>query len=204
MTPSQHKTLHGTSTHPPSYIIGADEVGYGAWAGPLFTCAFAVPRSWIPPFGLTDSKDLEPEERAALYGGLLEAGRFSLMQVSNIDIDRIGVRAALIEAHTAAIRAALIYYPDAEVILDGNVALPDLPKVRTLPKADALVPAVSAASVVAKVNRDLAMKQHHLAFPYYGWDTNVGYRSKSHVEGLKTRGYSPLHRRSYKIKELDR
>lgn len=186
-----------TSTHPPDYIIGSDEVGYGAWAGPLVVCAVAVPRDWAPPEGLTDSKALSAALRRALYSRLYELP-CALIGVPNYSIDLIGVGKALLRAHEAAVRQMLVAFPDADVVVDGAVGLPNVPQARAVPKADATIPAVSAASVIAKENRDHIMRKYHLEFPVYGFDTNVGYGTKEHEHGLLLHGTCPIHRRSYR------
>lgn len=181
------------------FVIGSDEVGYGAWAGPLMVCAVAVPEGWVGPPGLNDSK-MYAKNKAAMLDVYrdLEALPLALIASSNEVIDTVGVRRALIDAHTAAVNALLERFPDADVVVDGIVALPEIPQARLIPRADALVPAVMAASIVAKVNRDFLMRQYHTAFPYYGWDTNAGYGGNAkHAAGLDKHGVSPLHRRSY-------
>lgn len=180
-----------------TYILGADEVGYGAWAGPLFVCTVAVPKTWKGPAGLTDSKTLTPGQRAALYFHLQHLP-MALMAVESDTIDSLGVKKALLQAHGAAIRKMQETYPQADVVIDGVLRPPGLLMVRAVPHADAIFPAVSAASVIAKVNRDFVMRQYHEQFPYYGWKTNVGYGSKSHQKGLKEHGICPLHRKSYR------
>ena len=185
------------------YIIGSDEVGYGAWAGPLFVCAAAVPKDWKGPAGLTDSKELSPEERLSLYAAALQQLPMCVMATDNVTIDEIGVMKALIEAHTRAIQVMLLQFPDAEVIIDGVIRLPEIPQAQPIPKADAKYPVVSAASVIAKVNRDFVMKQLHTQYPHYGFDTGVGYGTKQHQRGLKEHGITPWHRKSYApIKKL--
>lgn len=186
-----------------AYIIGVDEVGLGAWAGPLYVCAVAVPASWRPAQKLTDSKEMTPAMREAVYTNVLQQLPMTIMAVGNEQIDKMGIRSALIHAHTLAIQCMLSLYPNAEVIVDGNVPLPELPQAKLIPKADALYPAVSAASVIAKVNRDLAMKHLHTAYPHYGFDKNAGYGVPAHQKGLKEHGVTPWHRKSYApIKKL--
>lgn len=185
------------------YILGSDEVGYGAWAGPLFVCAVAAPKVWVPPKGLTDSKQLSAFDRRRLYAELQRLPMV-LVSVSNLDIDRLGAQVALIEAHTTALLSLLKRFPGADVVVDGTLSLPLLrkeargSKVRCFPRADATFPVVSAASVIAKVNRDYLMQQYHQQFPYYGWNTNVGYGTKAHETGLKKHGVCSLHRQSYR------
>jgi len=184
------------------YIIGSDEVGYGAWAGPLIVCAVAVPAGWAGPPELDDSKAFksasEKVERAILYGKLQDLPMF-LACIGNEVIDQFGIKAALVRAHGAALNNLLQRFPDAEVIVDGIVPIPEVPQARCIPRADGLYPAVMAASVIAKVNRDFLMRQYHTTYPHYGFDTNVGYgggKKHAHTLGLQKHGVCPLHRRS--------
>lgn len=186
------------------YIIGSDEVGLGALAGPLFVCAVAVPENWQSPAGLTDSKKLTPFDRARIYGEGLQRLPMFIASAENVLIDDLGISDVLMHSHREAIKALLETFPDADIVIDG-VRRPDgLPsRARCVPRADSLFPAVSAASVIAKVNRDFVMRQYHELFPHYGWDTNMGYPAKAHKEGLKKYGVTYLHRRSYApIKKL--
>jgi ribonuclease HII len=185
------------------YVIGADEVGYGALAGPLVTCALAVPADWVPPPGLNDSKKLRHRwQREALYTMLHRLPMY-LSLVTNDEIDRSGAGKALIAAHTTAIRFVLDYHPDAKVILDGNLRLPQLPHISCIPRADGKFHAVMAASIVAKVNRDRLMLEYAAQYPDYAFEENMGYNSKAHLAGLRRLGRCPIHRRSYRIKAYD-
>jgi ribonuclease HII len=183
-------------------LIGSDEVGYGAWAGPLVVCAVATSTTRALPAGLTDSKALTKAARERIYAALHAAALpCVLVQVSSEALDRVGVHAALIAAHTQAIqqlRREFRAFCDADVVVDGTVALPDLPEARVLPKADTLVPAVSAASVIAKVARDTQMAFYDRIFPGYGFAENVGYGTKEHTMGLERLGVCDIHRRSYR------
>lgn len=185
-----------------NYIIGSDEVGYGAWAGPLVVCAAAVPFDWKGPVGLADSKDFstvaEKAKRVALYAELQHLP-MSIVGIENTVIDRFGVGDALIAAHEYALKQMLQRFPGAEVIVDGSRPIPGVPQARCIPKADSTYPVVMAASIIAKVNRDLIMREYHKKYPHYGFDTNVGYGQKrgKHADGLKSHGVCPIHRRSY-------
>lgn len=184
------------------YIIGSDEVGYGAWAGPLYVCAVAVPNAWKGPHGIGDSKELKPAGCRDIYPQLYTLP-CAIVTAATWYIDEVGVKKALLGAHYLAVTEMLRQFPGANVVIDGVLPVPGLPQARCVPKADALFPVVSAASIIAKVNRDAFMAGAHKEYPHYGWDSNVGYHSATHVAGLDSHGVSPLHRRSYgPIKKL--
>ena len=177
------------------YIIGVDEVGLGSWCGPLLVCAVAVPEGWTLS-GLTDSKKLTKEDHARLYPELYKLPSV-LVESSSEAIDEHGPRVCLVGCHSIAIYEMLRLFPQAEVIVDGNVPLPLFPKARLVPKADSLFPAVSAASVIAKYNRDEDMRDYHAQYPHWGFDTGAGYGTARHEAGLAAHGMTPWHRRSY-------
>jgi len=182
-----------------NYIIGCDEVGLGAWAGPLMACAVAVPADWTGPPGLTDSKTFSKNKAAMLpiYNQLVGLP-LALASMSVEGIDSMGLRPSLIATQTMVILELLRRFPGARVVVDGDVPLPELPRAELHVKGDAKFPAISAASIIAKVNRDFLMKQYHAQFPHYGWDTNAGYGGNSkHAAGLDKYGVTFLHRRSY-------
>ncbi|MCS0637624.1 ribonuclease HII [Streptomyces sp. LP05-1] len=180
-------------------IAGVDEVGRGAWAGPVTVCA-AVTGLRRPPAGLTDSKLLTPKRRSELALELAAwVTSHALGHASPEEIDALGMTAAL---RLAAVRAleALPVRPDA-VILDGNHDYLGLPwKVRTVIKGDQSCVAVAAASVLAKVRRDAMMAElgegsvHCAAF---GFDANAGYPSPVHKAALAEWGPTPHHRLSW-------
>jgi ribonuclease HII len=182
-------------------VAGVDEVGRGAWAGPVVVCA-AVTRMDTPPEGLTDSKMLTPRRRAAIaeaLEGWLAAYAFGAAGPE--EIDEVGMTEAL---RRAAVRAleALPERPDA-VILDGaHNFLGDRAAadgrawpVRTEVKADLRSVSVAAASVLAKVHRDTLMAE--LGFAEYGFAANAGYPSPVHQDALRRLGPTPHHRLSW-------
>jgi ribonuclease HII len=178
------------------YVIGADEVGLGSLAGPLITCAVAVPEDWEPPHGLRDSKKMGYALRETVYKSLYELP-MCISVASNEVIDEMGIGMMLTAAHTQAIRELLQYYPDADVILDGNRRLPELPRIRCVPKADSKFPAVMAAACIAKVNRDHIMIGYAKQYPSYGFDSSMGYGTERHLNALNRLGPCHIHRRSY-------
>jgi len=176
-------------------IIGIDEVGRGAWAGPLLVGAVALGDSVVD--GLTDSKKLTKKRREILAHELKRSGaRVGLGWVSARDIDRIGMSEALKLASRRALKR--IDGDDIEqIIIDGTIRLIDDPRVSTLKQADLIIPAVSAASIVAKVARDAYMTQMDVALPGYGFTAHVGYGTAIHQQAIKDIGPSPIHRMSF-------
>lgn len=178
------------------YVIGSDECGYGSWAGPLYVCAFVAEEGWTVP-GLNDSKKLSPAQRQDVYTRL-DLNRAALISVEPQTIDNFGLGHCLVRAHVQAITQLLERgFSGARVIVDGTLRLP-LHQAESLPKADTTVPAVMAASIIAKCNRDHLMKALHRNYPEYGFASHVGYGTPEHMAALRAYGPCPLHRLSYK------
>lgn len=175
-------------------IVGIDEVGRGAWAGPMAVGAVILGGAAID--GLTDSKKLTKKQRAELDLEIRQkALAIGIGWVSARDIDAIGLTAALKLASRRAL--SHVRHDYSEIIIDGNIKFINDPRVATLPKADLLVPSVSAASIVAKVARDNYMKHLDVVFPGYGFTSHVGYGTPTHRRRIAEIGVSPIHRLSY-------
>jgi ribonuclease HII len=176
-------------------IVGIDEVGRGAWAGPLLVGAVMLGET--PIEGLNDSKKLTKKRREILAHELKRSrARVGFGWVSARDIDRIGMSEALKLASRRAL--ARVDGNDVEqIIIDGTIKLIDDPRVTTLKQADLIIPAVSAASIVAKVARDAYMTQMDTALPGYGFAGHVGYGTAAHSKALDDIGPSPIHRMSF-------
>jgi len=175
-------------------IVGIDEVGRGAWAGPLVVGAVLLGGATID--GLTDSKKLTKKQREQLDLEIRQkALGIGLGWVSAKHIDRIGLTEALKLASRRAI--AHIRHDYKEVIIDGTFAFLDDPRVTVMAKADLLVPSVSAASIVAKVARDNYMRHVDTVFPGYKFAGHVGYGTAAHRQAIDNLGVAPLHRLSY-------
>jgi len=186
-----------------SFFIGADEVGWGAWAGPLVIVAVRAPRDWALD-GLNDSKKLTAKKREALRPKLIEQINKGIIschfaEISSVNLDKMGAAKALKHCYVECFHK--LYQPDSLIIIDGilkfdNLGVDAYDKM-SLIKADAQIATVSAASILAKTYRDQLMKELHKTYPYYGWEHNAGYHSKDHVQGLSKHGISSLHRMTY-------
>jgi ribonuclease HII len=175
--------------------LGIDEVGRGCWAGPLVAGAVVLAQ---PLAGLKDSKLLSKRQRERLTAEIeTTAVTIGLGWVKPAEIDEIGLTAAVGLAMRRALTQISAEYDD--IVIDGNINfLADNPKARAVIKADATVPAVSAASIVAKVARDRYMTEIAQQYPNYGFERHVGYGTALHHAQLKLHGVSDLHRRSFK------
>ncbi|MFF7155256.1 ribonuclease HII [Streptomyces sp. NPDC008139] len=177
-------------------VAGVDEVGRGAWAGPVTVCA-AVTGLRRAPEGLTDSKLITPKRRARLAAVLGDwVTSYALGHASPEEIDDLGMTAAL---RLAAVRAleGLPERPDA-VILDGkHNYLGGSWKVRTVIKGDQSCVAVAAASVIAKVQRDTTMAELGADYTPFAFADNAGYPSPVHRAALEEWGPTAQHRMSW-------
>lgn len=194
--------------HLPALIVGVDEAGRGCWAGPIIAAAAAVSVNWVPPPELNDSKQVTPKKREAIYKRYADDDNvvIGIGEVSPEEIDRIGIDAAQARAQAEAIRGTfyrLVYPPF--VVVDGisapAIEPPEVLEIMLLPKGDALIPAVSLASVYAKVTRDRIMVEYdreYGQFYPYGWANHKGYGTKEHQTALDRLGPCPIHRRSFR------
>lgn len=178
-------------------VAGVDEVGRGAWAGPV-TVAAAVLPSDRRMYKLRDSKMLDPPRREQLAARLRTfADGIGLGHVSNTEIDQLGMSAALRLAAGRAL-AALPQRPDV-VLLDGNwnMLSEHHDVVETIVHGDARSASIAAASIVAKVTRDALMTARCPEHPAYAFSSNKGYPSPPHIAALDQHGPCVLHRHSW-------
>jgi ribonuclease HII len=175
-------------------VAGVDEAGRGPWAGPVVAAAVIL-RGRVPA-GLDDSKRLSARRRGALFAALHDSDALiGVGQASVAEIDALNILNA---THLAMARAVEGLGEDpTEVLVDGN----RLPRwrwpARAIVGGDALEPAISAASIIAKVTRDAIMAQLDALHPGYGWSSNQGYGTAAHAEALRTLGVTAHHRRSF-------
>ncbi|MGH7241347.1 MAG: ribonuclease HII [Candidatus Saccharimonadales bacterium] len=176
--------------------VGIDEVGRGSWAGPVVAGAVVLA---MPIAGLKDSKKLTKSQREALALEInMHAGAVGIGWVEAPEVDRIGLTAAVGLAMQRALEQISVSFD--EVVIDGNLNyFPDDSRAKAVIKADDSVPAVSAASIVAKVARDSYMANvAHQKYPEYAFDKHVGYGTSLHQQMLKLYGVTELHRKSFR------
>jgi ribonuclease HII len=176
-------------------VVGVDEVGRGAWAGPLTIGAAVLPRD-RRVYGVRDSKQLTEARREQLFdrvAGWCEA--WAVGHVTHEECDELGMSAA---QRLAARRAldGLGVRPDV-VLVDGRWNFVDGVRTRTIVKGDATCLSIAAASILAKVSRDRAMRAEADCYPGYDFDRNKGYPCPRHKLALKGYGPTAIHRRTW-------
>ena len=183
-------------------VIGVDEAGRGPLAGPVVAGAVVLGAA-VPP-GLDDSKKLSAARRAALEPAIKAGCRWALGMADVEEIDRINIFAATMLAMTRAVTAlaAQLDAEVAEVLVDGNLTPAGRVDgwrwpARAIVGGDGLEPCISAASILAKEERDRIMRAAAERFPQYGWERNAGYGTAEHLAALRQHGATPLHRRSF-------
>lgn len=176
-------------------LAGVDEAGRGPLAGAVIAAAVILPKQ-KKIVGLTDSKKLTPKQRLKLSEIIkAEAVAYSLGRSDAEEIDKINILQASLLAMKRAVLDLLIK-PDM-VVVDGCYC-PDI-NINSIAiiKGDDLVPAISAASIIAKVARDQEMILLDKQYPEYGFSSHKGYPTKQHIQALQYYGASPIHRKSF-------
>jgi ribonuclease HII len=187
-------------------VIGIDEAGRGPWAGPVTAAAFWINPNCFDqlPSELDDSKKLSPAKRALIFAALTGSDHaFSVVSIAAAEIDRIGILGATFLAMRQAgtkLQALLISRRNATIglcLVDGNLDPGLRIPVKTVIKGDSLSCSIAAASIIAKETRDNLMRDLARDHAVYGWDSNMGYGTKSHSDALHAHGISEHHRRSF-------
>lgn len=179
----------------PAWIAGVDEAGRGPLAGPVIAAAVILDPQ-RPIAGLADSKQLSPRARERLDGQIRSQARaWAIAEASVEEIDRLNILQASLLAMARAV-AALNVAPQLALV-DGNQLPPVSCAVKAIVGGDATVPAISAASILAKVERDRQMCELDRLFPGYGFAKHKGYPTAAHVAALAQLGVTAVHRRSF-------
>ena len=181
---------------------GCDEAGRGPLAGPVYAAAVILPKDFYHPL-LNDSKKMTEKAREQLRPIIeQEAIAWAVEEVSAEEIDTINILNASITGMQRAVRRLGIK-PEF-LLIDGNRFKPfDDYRYQCVVKGDATYASIAAASVLAKTYRDEHMRRLAQEFPQYGWERNMGYPTKEHVQAIIEHGYTPHHRKSFHLKQLE-
>lgn len=181
---------------------GCDEAGRGPLAGPVFAAAVILPEDFHHPL-LNDSKKMSAKAREEVRAVIEQkAISWAVEMVSAEEIDRINILNASIAGMQRAVRR-LGVKPDF-LLIDGNRFKPfDGYDYATVIHGDAIFASIAAASVLAKTYRDNYMARLAEDYPQYGWDRNMGYPTREHIDAIRMYGYTPHHRKSFHPKELE-
>lgn len=180
------------------HIMGLDEVGRGCLSGPVVAAGVVFKPGTVID-GVRDSKQLSLKQRLELESIIKEkAFSWTIQTCTPPVIDEINILNASLKAMQKC-SEAVTPLPDY-LLVDGNRYVDTIRPHTCLIGGDDRSMSIGAASILAKVHRDRYMKKLHNKFPDYGWDTNVGYATKQHYEGLKKHGITKHHRRSFKLR----
>jgi len=176
-------------------VAGIDEAGRGPLAGPVYAAAVIIAAERVPP-GVADSKQLSETAREKLFPLIMAAAvAVGIGKASVAEIDRLNIHHASLLAMSRAFKS--LGAPCDFAYVDGL----HLPRIecpgRAVVDGDALVPMISAASIIAKVSRDRVMRELDAAFPGYGWARNKGYATAEHRQALVRLGPTRHHRKSF-------
>ena len=209
MAPPQAPTLdlEWSLLAPPAagVVVGVDEVGRGALAGPVTIGAVAVDRTCgTPPTDIRDSKTLSQKRRQdacpAIRAWAIDA---AVVHIPAERIDEVGITQALGEGAAQAVESISKRRAVGCVMLDGRhdfiTPVDARWSVRTVIKGDATCISIAAASILAKEERDGLMRDLHVSYPVYEWDRNVGYGTAGHRSAIPTPGVTTIHRRSWNL-----
>ncbi len=179
-------------------VAGIDEVGRGAWAGPVVAGAVVFPKTSKIDFDLYDSKLLSPKEREKLSEKIYSTAYVGIGAVGVPTINHVGIGKATQKAFKKAVKNLPL---QPEYFLIDAFYIRNWPKKNQNPikKGDLYCASIAAASVVAKVFRDQLMRDLHLRYPRYGFASHKGYGTAGHQQAIKEFSFSPSHRKSFDL-----
>lgn len=189
-------------------ICGIDEAGRGSVGGSLFICGVAYSEELIPSLShlaIKDSKKLSLKAREKIAKNLLQTKEIAhhIVKKTPQEIDKKGLSLCLREGLEEIMEEMIKRCEITKFIYDGNSTFkaqaPLFIPLQTLIKGDSLIHQISSASILAKYSKDLECQEIHALFPDYDFPSHSGYCTKEHIQKIKTLGYTPFHRKSYKI-----
>ena len=184
------------------FIVGIDEVGRGSWAGPLTAAGVILPRDFLIPEGLADSKMLKPRQRARLSAYIKKvATGYAIAEVPPKEIDMVGIAKATLIAFRQVIKK-LKPSPDFCLIDAFHIKYYSAKRQMAVKNGDKICASIAAASIIAKVHRDNLMRKLHFKYPNYGFAKHKGYGTKSHQSAIYRLGLCKIHRLSYNLSFL--
>ncbi len=183
------------------YVIGIDEVGRGPLAGPVVAGALLITSEDQVVDGVRDSKKLSEKKRLELDSSIRSVSTaFGVGIVSNVEIDTLGITRAVNLAMKLALSELLSSIGvQADILLIDGKGVRDIEGYRCIKmdKGDLNHYSIAAASIIAKVARDNLMKEFSTSFPHYGFDRNMGYGTKEHIDAINLHGICDIHRKSF-------
>ena len=183
-------------------VVGLDEAGRGPLAGPVVASSVVISNinQVIPT--VRDSKKMTEKQRNEAYVKIKDISHcYGIGIVGSRDIDSMGIQKAVLEAMKIALEVVETKLNSkADYIIADGLNILDISnyKMKKITQGDLYHYSISAASVLAKVTRDRIMREYHIKYPIYGFDTHVGYGTKKHMEAIKKYGICDIHRRSFK------
>ncbi len=175
-------------------VIGIDEAGRGPLAGPVVAAAIILDDKAVD-LGINDSKKLSHSKRVQVYHQLINNYKTAVAIIEPNKIDELNILQATMLAMKQCIEQ--INAPSSFILIDGNRSPIIAPNIECVIGGDAKSLSIAAASIVAKVTRDMIMASLDLEFPVYNWQKNKGYGTKDHIDNIRKHGPSPHHRRTF-------
>jgi len=175
-------------------IIGVDEVGRGCLAGPVFAAAIRLDQDNFPK-EINDSKKLSILQRMKIFIELTKKCEYSIGIASVKEIEKFNILQSSLLAMNRALKK--INIKDHIILVDGNFSPDKNKNIKTIVKGDQKCISIAAASIIAKVSRDLFMAKLSIKFPNYNWEKNCGYGTKKHLEAIKEFGITEHHRKTF-------
>jgi len=182
-------------------VAGIDEAGRGPLAGPVVSSCVAWQGLPAERASVNDSKLLTEQQRKNLFGWIqANAYKVGIGSATPREIEKLNIHKATLLSMKRAIKA--IGIPVSLILVDGLFAVPSYPRCRTLVKGDRKCFFIACASIISKVVRDDIMERYDKLYPQYLFRKNKGYGTEEHLEAIRTYGFSPIHRRTFRgVKE---